>query len=110
VYVVLVGDPIDGFTVWGPLVSEKPAAEAGELMQAEGGVVADWWIFSVEKPEEDFDPTGAAVVYRGCICLPFEFVGPFKDIDAARRWCRDDGIGADCAIELKPIPQKGLAA
>ena len=46
-YVVLVGNPIDGLTVYGPYPEEIHDVEVGEIFRNE-----TWWIVELEKHEE----------------------------------------------------------
>ena len=46
-----------------------------------------------------------AVVFAGDIGDSWTFIGPFRNLEAAREWAADDGLGPDCAIELLPVKE-----
>jgi hypothetical protein len=122
-HIVMVGSPHSGFALVGPDTSEKAAADAGDWARIEyaGGSHDDWWVFELnallEVPHiEEGDPAGTAVVFAGSIIGDPEigegwgFYGPFKDLEAARKWAAEDGLGIDCAIALQPVEELCEAA
>jgi hypothetical protein len=111
-YIIVTGSPWSGFAVVGPYASEEAASDGGDWARIEhgGGAQNDWWAFKLndllEDPHvEEEDSCGTAVVFAGSIVDDWGFYGPFRDIEAARKWAAEDGLGRDCAIELMPVEE-----
>jgi hypothetical protein len=110
-HVVLVGSPTAGFTVVGPYPSHAAATEEIDWACSEYGDPLDCecWDFELQPPDEGAHPAGAAIVFAGDICGDPEtgegwrFYGPFRNLEAARAWAAEDGLGSDCAIVLQPV-------
>jgi hypothetical protein len=120
-YIALLGEPNTGFTCAGPFSSE--AIDEGCFVAEEAYDVAGAgvWTIPLTKPsahdaniivqepmvgDAGYDPNGTAIVFAGNICGDWHnehFYGPFRDIKAAQKWCAANGVGSDCAIELKPV-------
>jgi hypothetical protein len=115
-WIVMIGDPYTGFNLFGPYAE----AEAAEEIAARGDVQASadcCWVFKLnallDEPHhiEEEDPAGAAVVFAGSVIGDprigdgLGFYGPFTDLEAARKWAAEDGLGTDCAIELRPAEE-----
>jgi hypothetical protein len=122
-FIALIGDPLAGFTVCGPFPS-------GDAIDANGDAVdprsEGYWSVELNTPsttdanialeepmtpDAGYDANGTAVAFSGDITGDWhtQFFGPFKNIEAARKWCAACGVGTDCAIELRPVPLKKAA-
>ena len=118
-YILMVGNPYTGFALVGPYASEEAASDAegwARIKYGYGdGSWNDWWVFELNAlgdiDEKDKDPAGTAVVFAGSIVgdpsirTGWGFYGPFTDLEAARRWAYEDGLGSDCAVELQPVKE-----
>jgi hypothetical protein len=111
-FILVVGSPETGFAVVGPYASEEAAGDAGEWARNEYGDGSgnDWWVFKlnagIETTLDEMDPAGAVVVFGGSIIDGWLFYGPFKDAETAYGgWPCNDGLGADCVIELQPVQE-----
>src|SRR5215472_2075277 len=105
-YVILIGDPVGGFIVAGPLHDTDDAGAAGEWARAKYGG-EDWWeveLYPVENENGD-EPT--VVVCDRNIEGGFTFYGPFKTHKAARLWATPVN-GA--VMELLPIDREDIAS
>jgi hypothetical protein len=99
-YVILVGNPLEGFAVVGPLTKPDDGA-VGEWARCEYGG-SDFYQCELHGPG---DKNGTAVVFDGDIGQPFEFYGPFANIESAEAWAnRNNGI----AMELSPVDHKEI--
>jgi hypothetical protein len=120
-YILMVGSPDDGFELFGPFASEEAATPAVRHFWRWDHV----WVFELRPPDqggvdtagvEAFgeDPNGGAVVFAGSITGDPQrgegwiFFGPLKNLDAAREWAGEDGLGNDCAIALRPVKELEL--
>ena len=67
------------------------------------GNCPEYWSFKLQKPmADDYARDGNAIVFDGDLTREhWQFFGPFRDIEAARRWASAAG---GCALELKPLP------
>jgi hypothetical protein len=112
-FIKMVGNPYTGFALYGPFVSWEAAGKAYTGRNAPGNV---WWIFKLnallaDPHIEGEDFVGTAIVFAGSIIGDpskgegWGFYGPFKDIEAARKWAAADGLGIDCAIALQPVEE-----
>ena len=111
-YILVVGSPETGFALVGPYASGEAASDAGDWARIEysGGHFNDWWVFKlnagIETTLDQMDPTGTVVVFGGSISDGWLFYGPFKDAETAYGcWPCNDGLGADCVIELQPVEE-----
>ena len=111
-YILVVGSPETGFAVVGPYASAAAANDAGEWARIEygDGYSNDWWLFElnagIETTLDETDPAGTVVVFGGSLIDGWLFYGPFKDANTARScWPCNDGLGADCVIELQPVEE-----
>jgi hypothetical protein len=101
-YITLVGNPQEGFTVVGPLSKSDGDGAVGEWARAEYGG-SDFYQIELQGHG---DPKGTAVVFDGDIGQPFEFYGPFPTIEKAEEWVAKNGSGV--AMELAPIDYKEI--
>jgi hypothetical protein len=114
-YIAMIGDPYMGFELFGPCASVEAADDAGEWARNKYGSLlgSDWWVFKlnagIETTLDEMDPTGTVVVFGGSISDGWLFYGPFKDTETAYGcWPYNDGLGADCVIELRPVKEHEL--
>jgi hypothetical protein len=123
-WIALVGDPNEGYTVCGPF-AEAADIDAAPVPETYASPGDGYWSIPLNMPSvEDacdldvplpddagYDPAGNAVVFGGDISEDWhdQFIGPFKNIDAAHQFCMATERGFGCAIELKPVPAKVAA-
>jgi len=114
-FIILDGNPSKGYRLIGPIAKLPADGGAYELG------FSDSWEFELELPRAPatrseltepygYDPNGTAVVFGGCISVPWLIYGPFKDIEAAQQWAIAEDLGVDCAIELTPVPSQKKVA
>jgi hypothetical protein len=110
-FVILLGDPVEGFVVAGPLAENDDGA-AGEWARVEYGG-ADWFYLPLYGPRDY--PDGTVVVFCGGICSQFHFYGPFPDAPTAEEWAKKTWPARRyrCrgqVIALKPIDLEEIEA
>jgi hypothetical protein len=96
-YIILVGNPQEGFTIVGPLNKPGDNGGIGEWAYTECGGSE---FYEIELQGHS-DSKGTAVVFDGDIGRPFEFYGPFGTIEAAEAWAAKNSSGI--AMELVPV-------
>jgi hypothetical protein len=94
-----------GLVAGGPFKNEIEADAAMDAVKEmyDLGNCPEFWWFKLTKPmTDDYARDGNAIVFDRDLTRPiWRFFGPFKSIDAARKWASTAG---GCAIELKPVP------
>ena len=108
-YVIVVGNPAEGFNVFGPLSDSDDACAVGEWARAKYGG-SDFYQCKLSEPPED----GISVNKAGTFAVwankdntePFEFFGPL-DYDAATDYAERFG---GCAMMLGVIDREDIAA
>jgi hypothetical protein len=114
-----------GFVVGGPFKTEAEAEGSIDAMARtyDLGTCPEFWCFELKKPADfvykdgsslsqvqgvdpdkfmGYDPNGTAIVFDGDLTAKhWNLFGPFRDIEAARKWV---SVTGGCAIELKPVP------
>ena len=54
-FILIIGDPVDGFTHIGPFTTREDAIEVGERLTGKTDLyVGDWWIIPLTSPDEVF--------------------------------------------------------
>jgi len=106
-YVILIGDPVNGFIVAGPLHDTDDAGAAGEWARAKYGVGgADWWEVELCPVENENGDEPTVVVCDCNVEGGFTFYG-FKTHKAARLWATPlHGV----VMELLSIDREDIAS
>jgi hypothetical protein len=107
-YVIVVGNPLEGFDVAGPLDQSDDASTIGEWVRGEYGG-SDFYQCKLTVPPEDgvsVDKAGTFVVINCSIVEPFEFFGPFADYEAAMHYV-EHYVGG-WAVMLNPIDREDI--
>jgi hypothetical protein len=107
-YVILVGNPTEGFTVVGPL-GRADRGGIGEWVRCKYGG-SDWYECKLCAPPNEvgvsIDEAGTYVVFNGDLETPFKFFGPFTDYDAAVDYV--ERFAGGWAVMLHPIDREDI--
>jgi len=106
--VIVVGDPAQGFDVFGPFDQSDGVNAAREWARCGYGG-ADWWQCPLLEPPEDgvsVDAAGTFVVNYGSIASPFILYGPFATYEIAKDYAAR--LFGGWVLELTPIDREDI--